>query len=295
MTFDPEAVREFERSSWNRNAAGYEASFAPATTPFIAALLEAVGVGRGDRMLDVCCGSGRTAGAGAQRGAVATGLDCSRAMVEVANREQPAATFDEGDAEALPYADSTFDAVVCNFGLHHVPRPTLALREAYRVLRPGGRCAFTVWTPGAENIGLALVSEAIARHGDRNLTTAPPTGPDSVRSIEDSTRALREAGFGRVRVSTICQRWRLPNGRALFDALRVGTAGSSARIAAQPADALPAIIADVENNAARYRDGEGIAVPMVAILAFGVKELPGCNQSPVDPQIAISSHPISDP
>jgi SAM-dependent methyltransferase len=276
MTFDPEAIREFERSSWNRNAAGYETSFALATTPFIAALLDAIGVRRGDRVLDVCCGSGRTAGAAAQRGAVATGLDFARAMVEVARREQPSATFDEGDAEALPYADSTFDAVVCNFGLHHVPRPTLALRETYRVLRPGGRAAFTVWTTGAENIGLALVSEAIARHGDRNLTIAPPTGPDSVRSIEDSMRALREAGFGPVRASTMCQRWCLPNGRALFDALRVGTAGSSARIAAQPVDALPAIIGDVETNAARYRDGEGIAVPMVAILAFGVKEPPGC-------------------
>ena len=195
-------------------------------------------------------------------------------MVEVARREQPSATFDEGDAEALPYADGSFDAVVCNFGLHHVPRPTLALREAYRVLRPGGRTAFTVWITGADNIGLALVSDAIARHGDRNLTTAPPTGPDGVRSLEDSTRTLSEAGFGRVHASTISRRWRLPNGRALFEALRVGTAGSSARINAQPVDRLPAIIADVEKHAERYRDAEGVAVPMVAILALGVKEPP---------------------
>jgi SAM-dependent methyltransferase len=274
MAFDPEAVREFERSSWNRNAAGYEASFAPATTPFISALLDAIGVGRGDLVLDVCCGSGRTAGAAAQRGAVAKGLDFSRAMVEVARREQPSATFDEGDAEALPYADGTFDAVVCNFGIHHVPRPTLALREACRVLRPGGRVAFTVWAAGSESIGLALLSDAIARHGDRNLTSAPPTGPDGVRSVDDCIRALSEAGFGRVRASTMCRRWRLANGRELFDALRLGTAGSSARIAAQPVDALPAIIADVEKNAERYRDAEGVAVPMVAILAFGVKDAP---------------------
>ena len=272
MAFDPEAVREFERSSWNRNAAGYEASFAPATTPFIPALLDAVGIGTGDRVLDVCCGSGRTAGAAALRGAVAKGLDFSRRMVEVARSEQVSATFDEGDAEALPYADGTFDAVVCNFGMHHVPRPTLALQEACRVLRPGGRVAFTVWVTGADNIGLALVSDAIARHGDRNLTTAPPTGPDRVQSMEDSMRALREAGFGQVRASTIAQRWRLANGRALFEALRVGTAGSSARIAAQPASALPEIIADVEKNACAYRDAEGIAVPMVAILAFGIKD-----------------------
>ena len=87
-------------------------------------------------------------------------------------------------------------------------------------------------------------------------------------------RALRAAGFGQVRASTIDQRWRLANGRALFDALRLGTAGSSARIAAQPVNALPAIIADVEQNAECYRDAEGVAVPMVAILALGVKDAP---------------------
>src|SRR5262245_43911649 len=199
MAFDPEAVREFERSSWNRNAAGYEASFAPATTPFIPALLDAAGVERGDRVLDVCCGSGRTAGAAALRGAMATGLDFSRALVKVARSEQASATFEEGDAEALPYGDATFDAVVCNFGMHHVPWPTLALQEAYRVLRPGGRVAFTIWSRGPENIGLALVSDAIERHGDRNLTLAPPTGPDRVESVGDCTSMLGKAGFGQVR------------------------------------------------------------------------------------------------
>ena len=272
MAFDPEAVREFERSSWNRSAAGYEASFAPATTPFIPALLDAVGIASGDRVLDVCCGSGRTASAATLRGAAVNGLDFSRAMVEVARSEHASVTFDEGDAEAMSYPDATFDAVVCNFGMHHVPRPIVALREAYRVLRTGGRCAFTVWTTGTENVGLALVSDAIERHGDRNLTTAPPTGPDRVRSVEECVSALREAGFGQVRAGTESQSWRLANGRALFDALRTGTARSSARIGAQPANVLPAIIADVEKHAASYRDTEGIAVPMVAILAFGVKD-----------------------
>jgi len=270
MAFDPEAAREFERSSWNRSAAGYDASFAPATTPFIPALLDAVGIGSGARVLDVCCGSGRTASAAAQRGAVVNGLDFSRPMLEVARRECPTVTFDEGDAEALPYADATFDAIVCNFGIHHVPQPRVALREAYRVLRSGGRLAFTVWTTGDENIGLALLNAAIKRHGDPTLTTAPPAGPDRVRSIEECIRALEETGFRQVRADTVSRTWRLANGRALFEALQSGTARSGARIAAQSDDVLPAIISDVEQHAASYRDAEGIAVPMVAILACGV-------------------------
>jgi SAM-dependent methyltransferase len=282
MAFDPEAIREFERSSWNRSAAGYEASFAPATTPFIPALLDAVGVAPGDRLLDMCCGPGRTAVGAAQRGAVVNGLDFSRAMVEVARSQCASVTFDEGDAEALPYADATFDAVVSSFGMHHVPRPTVAMAEAYRVLRPGGRFAFTVWTRGPENVGLALVSNAIERHGDPTLTTAPPTGPDLVSTSDKSIAALREVGFVQVRARTESQVWRLANGRALLDALRNGTAQSSARIAAQPANALPAIIADVEKHAALYRDAEGIAVPMVAVLAFGIKGAPLAFTDPCD-------------
>src|SRR5262249_45014037 len=144
--------------------------------------------------------------------------------------------------------------------------------EAHRVTRPSGRFAFTVWTTGAENIGLALLNAAIQRHGDPTLTTAPPTGPDRVRSIEECVRALRETGFGQGRAGTMAQHWRLANGRALLEALGFGTARSGARIAAQPANVLPAIIADIEQHAASYRDAEGIAVPMAAILAFGVKD-----------------------
>src|SRR5436190_19628204 len=104
---------------------------------------------------------------------------------------------------SLPYADATFDAIVCNFGIHHVPQPRVALREAYRVLRSGGRLAFTVWTTGDENIGLALLNAAIKRHGDPTLTTAPPAGPDRVRSIEECIRALEETGFRQVRADTV--------------------------------------------------------------------------------------------
>ena len=170
MAFDPEAVREFERSSWNRIAAGYETSFATATTEFIPVLLDAVGIASGHRVLDVCCGSRRTASAAALRGAVVNGLDFSHAMLEVARRECASVTFDEGDAETLPYAENTFDAVVSNFGMHHVPRAILALREAHRVLRPGGQIAFTVWASRAENIMLGLIHDAVERHGDVNCT-----------------------------------------------------------------------------------------------------------------------------
>ena len=84
MPFDPEAVRAFEHGRWQRAATVYEATFASATRPFIDALLDAADVARGVRLLDIACGPGFVASQARERGADATGLDFSPAMLAVA-------------------------------------------------------------------------------------------------------------------------------------------------------------------------------------------------------------------
>jgi len=143
MTFEPEAVRAFEHAGWQRAAARYNGTFAQATAPFVAPLLDAAAVAAGKRVLDVACGPGHVAAAAAARRAVAEGLDFSAAMVGVARNAYPEIAVTEGDAEDLPYADGAFDAVVSSFGIHHVPRPDAALAECRRVLAPGGRMLAT--------------------------------------------------------------------------------------------------------------------------------------------------------
>src|ERR1700710_777232 len=153
---DFEAIRAFEHAGWERAAGGYEASFATATRQFIPALLDAAAVGAGRSVLDVACGPGFVAAGAAERRAEVRGLDFSAAMLAVARDRHPGLVFDQGDAEALPYPDACFDAVVSNFGIHHVPRPILALRQAHRVLRSGGLLAFTIWAAPSENIAWKL-------------------------------------------------------------------------------------------------------------------------------------------
>ena len=270
MSFDPEAVREFERASWNRAATEYEDSFATASRLFVEGLLDAAGVTAGMRVLDACCGTGVGAGAAAARGARVAGLDFSNGMLDVARRRYAAVTFDQGDAEALPYRAADFDAAFSNFGVHHVPRPAMALSELHRVLRPGRRVAFTIWAPQTENIAMKLVHDAIARHGDPTLTTAP--APGSALVVPDHcVSALRDAGFSHARADILHRAWHHPDARSLVSALQKGTARMGARLSAQPASALPAIIAEVDAVAARYRDGASIAVPMAAIVASGTK------------------------
>ena len=190
-------------------------------------------------------------------------------MLAIARSRDSTISFDAGDAEALPYADSQFDAVVSNFGIHHVPRPARALAEAHRVLRNGGRVAFSFWAEPAENIGWKLLFDAIARHGDVAASQAPPPGGgfSTAAQCED---ALRHTGFTECTTQLVRAAWHHANAKALVAALQTGTARMAAMIEAQP-PAMPAIIADIDANAARYRDTNGIAVPIAAMITAGAR------------------------
>ena len=105
----------------------------------------------GMTVLDVACGTGNLAIPAARTGASVTGVDIAPNSVEQARQNAKAeglnAKFDEGDAEALPYADASFDAVLTMFGAMFAPRPELVARELKRVCRPGGFIAMANWTP----------------------------------------------------------------------------------------------------------------------------------------------------
>lgn len=105
----------------------------------------------GARVLDVACGTGNTAIPEARAGAIVTGVDIASNLL-VQARERAASDglsiqFDEGDAEALPYADASFDFVVSMFGAMFAPRPALVAAEFARVLKPGGTLAMANWNP----------------------------------------------------------------------------------------------------------------------------------------------------
>ena len=102
-------------------------------------------------MLDVACGTGNAAIPAAQRGAEVTGLDLTPKLLERGERraEQAGVTIDwvEGDAEALPFDDASFDVVLSSFGCMFAPRHRVAAAEIARVLAPGGRVGIAAWTP----------------------------------------------------------------------------------------------------------------------------------------------------
>jgi SAM-dependent methyltransferase len=270
MSFNPDAIRAFEHAGWEKAAAEYGATFARASGEFVGALLDAAQVGPGMHVLDLCCGSGLVALAAARRGAPASGLDFSPKMLELARAAGTSLCFFEGDAEQMPFGDAEYQAVVSNFGIHHVPRPRRAAAEAFRVLRPGGWFAVTTWAVPAENIAWKLLFDAIHLHGDPSAAKTPPSG-GNLGEADAVSRLLEDAGFAAVGVEMVRREWRLGEPRDLLVSLRRGTARTAALIDAQPASSLPAIEIEIAKGAAPYRDRDGYAIPIVAILGRGVK------------------------
>jgi SAM-dependent methyltransferase len=119
----------------------------PGASEFLARLA----VASGTRMLDVACGAGQIAIPAARAGVRVTGIDIASNLIEQARERARAegveVSFDEGDAEMLPYEDAAFDLVVSLIGAMFAPRPERVAAELVRVCRPAGRIVMANWTP----------------------------------------------------------------------------------------------------------------------------------------------------
>ena len=147
MSEDPIAqFKENQRQGW-KHFIPLEAM----TTPAAARLVKHANVRAGQEVLDVACGTGVVAITASRLGARVRGLDLTPELLERARENARIAgaeiAFAEGDVEAMPFPDATFDVVLSQFGHMFAPRPDVALGEMLRVLKPGGTIAFSTWPP----------------------------------------------------------------------------------------------------------------------------------------------------
>ncbi|HEX2053056.1 MAG TPA: class I SAM-dependent methyltransferase [Actinomycetota bacterium] len=145
---------------------------------------------RGERVLDIACGTGNAAILAARFRASVTGIDLAPRLVEVARQraadEGLDATFKVGDAQHLPFPDHSFDVVLSIFGLIFAPDREGAFSELVRVLRPTGRALFTTWLPGgAIDRMMGIFGKAMAE-----ATGESPPQPAFEWHDADAVRAL---------------------------------------------------------------------------------------------------------
>lgn len=261
-----------ERAQWSDAdlAGAYARDFAKAAEHCVPHFVRAVAAGPGCEALDLCCGHGIVARGLADAGARVSALDFSPAMLEMARALVPEAQVFEGDAMALPFGEASFDAVTIGFGIPHVPDPAAVLAEARRVLRPGGRLAYTVWHADPEISSVGIVFGAIAAHGDPSISLPP--GPDAfIRSNPDvSLLEMRELGFREVRLETVPSCWETEDPGAPFDFFLEGTARGGALLRPQPEANKAAIrAAVVAGVTARWGQTGPWTIPTPAAMVSG--------------------------
>jgi SAM-dependent methyltransferase len=269
---DPLKFRNFEHAGWQNIPTQYHDAFGPLTTQAIGPLLDAAGVTSDVKLLDIASGPGYVAAEAAKRGALVLGVDFSAAMVAQAERLHPGIDFREGDAEALPVGSGLFDAAVMNFGILHLSRPEQALMEACRVIRSGGRFAFTVWAKPEQAIGFGIVLRAVESYGEPRVELPP--GPPFFRysDPDECVRGLLVAGFESPSIIRVPQMWRLPAIDSLFEFMKDGTVRTAGLLHAQKQTVLNKIREAMRDELQKYRKGDGVELPMPAILASATKQ-----------------------
>jgi SAM-dependent methyltransferase len=180
---DLAAVKARQQATW---ASGDYAEIATLIVPVAERLVDAADLRAGSTALDVATGSGNAALAAARLGAVVTGIDYVPSLLE-RGRERAAAErlgvkFSAGDAEAIPFADESFDAVISVFGSMFAPDHHRAARELVRVTRPGGTIALASWTPDSF---VGSMFRTVASH-----TPPPGLGSPMLWGVEDHLAEL---------------------------------------------------------------------------------------------------------
>ena len=257
-----------ERAGWSDQGIveAYVSRFGPVTDEAGAILAERV-VKPGRLVLDLCCGQGSLTALMSSSGADVTGLDFSPAMLEIAAKTAPDADLHEGDAAAMPFGDDSFDAVVCNFGVMHLPDQPKALSEIRRVLKPDGQFVMATWVGPQASPAFGAVFGAIKANADMSKA---PAQPDLFAFGQEETAKtmLSDAGLNMTAHEVVTLAWELDQPEELFEIFLTATVGAAMLIKSQKPETVNAIRDQITQTVAeKFAEGSGYRVPvMVAVV-----------------------------
>lgn len=260
-TYDPEAIVNAERETWQRMATRYVDSTAKCTAHVVDVLIERANLGPKSVALEVGCGPGHITQGMANSGAKVIGVDLVPEMIEEATKRYPDIEFHQANVEQLPFEDEIFDVVLVNFSIHHFARPEVGCAEIRRVLKPGGRFLFA---GPLGQCGFGAFIDALNKHHTLEVLAHGPIYLDA--SVQDYENLLRTAGFSDVHVEEKQQTLRL----ASLDPL-IETGWGMCELDKLPESTQQAIRDDVQIAVAPYLSGQEYAFPDVIVMGDGTR------------------------
>jgi ubiquinone/menaquinone biosynthesis C-methylase UbiE len=241
-------------------------------------MLDATAPLPGERVLELACGPGGLGLAAAERvgadGEVVMS-DVAAEMTAIAARRAAArgvanVSTTVIDLDRIEQPSACYDVVLCREGLMFASDPAAAVRDVHRVLRPGGRVAFSVWGPRSENPWMALIFEAVGEQLGRPVPPPGIPGPFALEDRDALAALLRDAGLAEVSVQDVDVPMRVASFEEWW-ARTTALAGPLAVIlAAMPRPAVEALRAQLRTATAPFATAAGdLEFPGVALLATG--------------------------
>ncbi len=228
------------------------------------AMFDRVELQEGDRVLDVACGTGIVTRVAVERCsslASIIGLDFNAGMLEVAKVNTPKTDtpveWQQGDMCALPFPDDSFDIVLCQQGIQFAPDKLAALSHMRRVLAPGGRLAFTVWSQ-PHTISAAL-ADAVGRYVNDEARTSillpfAWSDPKVMRELVD------EAGLQAIQMEIIESPMRWPSAEdEISDYVAVNAARTP--FTSEITEARTVIIEEIRSALELHLEGDDFVMP----------------------------------
>jgi SAM-dependent methyltransferase len=264
------AFDRYERQQWSGRASAYDQTLASLCSHPGPALIDAVEIAPGARVLDVGTGSGTVAGLARERGADVTAVDAEPSMVALARHRAPDLDVREGALPDLPFDDDSFDVAIANFVINHVGDPAAAIRGMRRVVHPGGRVAVTIW-PYPPPPLQGLLAEALAAAG----APRPPiprldNDLDFPRTVDGLAGLLRGAGLTDVACTELTWHHRVdPENWWSGPASGIGAMGFV--ITSQTPEMIKAIKREYGRLIAPHITSDGLlSMPTAAVLGSGL-------------------------
>lgn len=227
MTMSEQSNMLSTSEPWNLVADGYAETTMQMLAQYAEEAIAASGLQPGATILDVACGPGTLALMVAREAREVHGIDFSEPMLDIFRHNTAQAglkniTIRQGDAQALPYPDETFDAVFSMFGLMFFPDRSKGFAEIYRTLKPGGAIAATSWAPVDQSPAMQMLFGAL-----RAIKPDLPEPQRSVATLENPEvfkQEMLDAGFRNIEIRCVTKSFPVPSISEFWESMVKGGA-----------------------------------------------------------------------